>query len=204
MPGSPRRALTAAALLTAVQTAAVLLASRAFAAPTPSPTPSPSKNNCDLIVGEAKAYCQGDKGGGTVAPGGTVGDTTDPLSSLARGCADAAAWIVTKLSDAVKNTANVDFTNAAFLRQYAVVFAASTVLTLVLWLLAVAKRAIRGVPLATALSEAIGFLWLTVIASAFTPSSSTRSSPPPTASPRSSRRPPAARPTSSSAPSPRR
>ncbi|GAA1377407.1 hypothetical protein [Streptomyces beijiangensis] len=170
MPGSPRRALKVAGLLAAVQATAVLLAGRAFAAPTPSPSPSPSKNNCDLIVGEAKAYCQGDKGGSTVSPGGgTVADNTDPLSSLARGCADAAAWIVTKLSDAVKNTANVDFTNAAFLRQYAVVFAASTVLTLVLWLLAVAKRAIRGVPLATALSEAIGFLWLTVIASAFTP-----------------------------------
>ena len=43
------------------------------------------------------------------------------------------------------------------------------ILTLVLWLLAVAKRAVRGVPLTTALSEAIGFLWLTVLASAFTP-----------------------------------
>ncbi|MCX0245075.1 hypothetical protein, partial [Streptomyces drozdowiczii] len=93
----------------------------------------------------------------------------DPLTSLGRGCADAAAWIVGKLSDAVKDTANVDFTNTRFLQQYAIVFAASTVLTLVLWLLAVAKRAIRGVPLTTAISEAIGFLWLTVLASAFTP-----------------------------------
>jgi hypothetical protein len=33
----------------------------------------------------------------------------------------------------------------------------------------VAKRAVRGVPLTTAISEAIGFLWLTVLASAFTP-----------------------------------
>ena len=32
-------------------------------------------------------------------------------------------------------------------------FAASTILTLLLWLLAVAKRAVRGVPLSTALSE---------------------------------------------------
>ena len=77
--------------------------------------------------------------------------------------------LVDKLSKLVKATANVDFTNAAFLRQYAVVFAASTVLTLILWLLAVAKRAIRGVPLTEALTEAIGFLWLTVLASAFTP-----------------------------------
>jgi hypothetical protein len=171
MPASPRRALHVAGLLTAVQTAAVLLASRAQAAPTPAPTPTSSsaKANCDLLVGEIKDICLGDGGTSTTPGGGTLTDSTDPLSSLAKGCAEAAAWIVTKLSDAVKNTANVDFTNAAFLRQYAVVFAASTVLTLVLWLLAVAKRAIRGVPLATALSEAIGFLWLTVIASAFTP-----------------------------------
>jgi hypothetical protein len=33
----------------------------------------------------------------------------------------------------------------------------------------VAKRAVRGVPLTTAISEAVGFLWLTVLASAFTP-----------------------------------
>jgi len=70
---------------------------------------------------------------------------------------------------AVKDTANVDFTNERFLKQYAVVFAASTVLTLLLWLLAVAKRAVRGVPLTTAIGEAVGFLWLTVLASAFTP-----------------------------------
>jgi hypothetical protein len=93
----------------------------------------------------------------------------DPLSSLARGCADAAAWIIGKLSKAVDETTTVDFTNAAFLRQYAVVFAASTVLTLLLWLLAVAKRAIRGVPFTEAITEAVGFLWLTVLASAFTP-----------------------------------
>lgn len=96
-------------------------------------------------------------------------DALNPLASLAKGCADAAAWIVGKLSEAVKGSANVDFTNPAFLKQYAVVFAASTILTLVLWLFAVAKRAVRGVPLTTALSEAVGFLWLTVLASAFTP-----------------------------------
>ncbi|WP_086698867.1 hypothetical protein, partial [Streptomyces tricolor] len=96
-------------------------------------------------------------------------ETLDPLSSLAKGCADAASWTIGKLSDAVKETATVDFTNQAFLKQYAIVFAASTILTLLLWLLAVAKRAVRGVPLTTAISEAVGFLWLTVLASAFTP-----------------------------------
>lgn len=133
----------------AVQAATVLLATRAFAAPTPSPTPSPTGSNdpCDLIRGPAKDYCERGETGG--ASGGTTTDPTstlDPLSSLAKGCADAAAWTVDKLSEAVKDTANVDFTNPKFLQQYAVVFAASTILTLLLWLLAVAKRAVRGAP----------------------------------------------------------
>ncbi|MFG3215265.1 hypothetical protein [Streptomyces tendae] len=170
MPADQRRVLKAAAALTAVQTVLVLLATRAAAAPTPSPTPS--DDNCDLIVGPAKDYCERGKGGGSGGGGGTpdtLPNTLDPLSSLAKGCADAAAWTVDTLSNAVKNTADVDFTNDTFLKQYAVVFAASAFLTLVLWLLAVAKRAVRGVPLTTALSEAVGFLWLTVLASAFTP-----------------------------------
>jgi hypothetical protein len=164
--------LTAA--VAAVQTTAVLLATRAFAAPSPSPSPSPSASpspsdsTCDLIRGPAEEYCErGNAPSGTTNPG--VSDTLDPLSSLAKGCAEAAAWTVDKLSEAVKDTANVDFTNPKFLQQYAVVFAASTVLTLLLWLLAVAKRAVRGVPLTTAIGEAVGFLWLTVLASAFTP-----------------------------------
>ncbi|MBB4714155.1 hypothetical protein BJ965_004037 [Streptomyces luteogriseus] len=153
-----------------MQTATILLATRAFAAPTPSP--SPSNNACDLLRGEAREICEGDTGSGGGGGGTSRIDPTstlDPLSSLAKGCADAASWTVDKLSDAVKETANVDFTNPKFLQQYAVVFAASTILTLLLWLLAVAKRAVRGVPMTTALSEAIGFLWLTVLASAFTP-----------------------------------
>ncbi|MDX3584594.1 hypothetical protein OG920_21415 [Streptomyces europaeiscabiei] len=171
MPGSPNRALKLTGAVAAVQTAVVLLASRAYADPTPSPSPSTSNNPCDLIVGEAKKYCErgaGEKGDTRTLPN-DVTTTLDPLSSLAQGCADAASWTIDKLSTAVNDTANVDFTNPKFLQQYAVVFAASTILTLVLWLLAVAKRAVRGVPLTTALSEAVGFLWLTVLASAFTP-----------------------------------
>ncbi|MFJ9079980.1 hypothetical protein ACIRO3_32775 [Streptomyces sp. NPDC102278] len=164
------------AILTLVQTSAVLLATRAAAAPTPTPSGTPSPSKCEGVVGPLKESCERSVGGET--PSGTAGtglspanptDALNPLASLARGCADAASWIVGKLSEAIKSTATVDFTNPAFLQQYAVVFAASTILTLVLWLLAVAKRAIRGVPLTTAMSEAIGFLWLTVLASAFTP-----------------------------------
>ncbi|WP_225635271.1 hypothetical protein [Streptomyces solaniscabiei] len=171
MPAN-HRVLKLTGAVAAGQAAALLFATRAFAAPTPSPTPS--NDPCDLIHGPAKDYCErGESGGGST--GGTGGDapgitsTLDPLSSLAKGCADAASWTIDKLSAAVQDTANVDFTNQKFLQQYAVVFAASTILTLLLWLLAVAKRAVRGVPLTTALSEAIGFLWLTVLASAFTP-----------------------------------
>ncbi|MFE8010197.1 hypothetical protein [Streptomyces sp. NPDC057418] len=172
MPGNRRlRALSFAGVLAGLPATAVLLPSRAHAEPSPTPSPSTSDNPCDLIVGLAKDYCEGDEsGGGAARRAPTVtDDALDPLTSLARGCADAASWTVGKLSEAVEGTATVDFTNEKFLQQYAVVFAASTILTLVLWLLAVAKRAIRGVPLTTAISEAIGFLWLTVLASAFTP-----------------------------------
>ncbi|MGW4184228.1 hypothetical protein ACWEK2_18845 [Streptomyces albidoflavus] len=163
-----RFAIRASGLLASLPATALLLASRASAAPEPEEDP------CELIAGPARDYCESgaDSSGGGAGTSSTpdpLGSTLDPLSSLAKGCAQAAAWTVDKLSDAVDSTANVDFTNPQFLQQYAVVFAASTVLTLLLWLLAVAKRAVRGVPLTTALSEAIGFLWLTVLASAFTP-----------------------------------
>ncbi|MFD8805385.1 hypothetical protein [Streptomyces sp. NPDC059597] len=167
MPGSQRRALKVAAAVTTVQGALFMLATRAVAAP----SPTPSSHKCDLLMGPAKARCLQDdpRKGLPDTPDNPLTSTLDPLSSLAKGCADAASWTIQKLSHAVKETANVDFTNQKFLQQYAIVFAASTILTLVLWLLAVAKRAVRGVPLTTAISEAVGFLWLTVLASAFTP-----------------------------------
>ncbi|MGW5424363.1 hypothetical protein [Streptomyces sp. NPDC003943] len=190
MPASRRAPLRAlAAGVAALPATLVLLASRAYAAPTPpsgtpspgtpsatvtpTPTPTPSASNdpCDLIVGQAREYCENGQSGGAGTRPRLDDPTTalDPLSSLAHGCAKAAAWVVDTLSAAVKETAQVDFTNPQFLGRYAIVFAASVFLTLLLWLLAVAKRAIRGVPLTTAISEAIGFLWLTVLASAFTP-----------------------------------
>ncbi|CAL9487855.1 hypothetical protein SUDANB6_03184 [Streptomyces sp. enrichment culture] len=167
------RFLKLTAAVAAVQAAAIVLPTRAFAAPTPQPTDS--DDPCDLIRGPAKDYCESDTpsgGSGTSDGNSLLNDPTstlDPLSSLAKGCADAASWTVDKLSEAVQETATVDFTNLTFLKHYGVVFGASAILTLLLWLLAVAKRAVRGVPFATALSEAVGFLWLTVLASAFTP-----------------------------------
>ncbi|WP_439676108.1 hypothetical protein [Embleya sp. MST-111070] len=175
------RFLTAGGVFATLQTLLVLGATRVWADPTPGATASPgaspgastspsapaSKPECDLLTGPAKDICNN---GGPGAPGsGPLGTVTDPLGSIAKGCADAATWIIDKLAGAVNDTTQVDFTNPGFLRQYAVVFAASTFLTLILWILAVAKRAVRGVPIGTAISEAIGYLWLAVIASAFTP-----------------------------------
>ncbi|MEU7697645.1 hypothetical protein ACF064_30350 [Streptomyces sp. NPDC015492] len=174
MPAERSLAARAATVIAAVFLfLPLLLASAAHAAPTPTPTPSPSpsagKSECRFLVGEARTLCERSQPGGDTVPLPETNNEQDPLKSLARGFADAAIATVDYLSKAVKETADVDFTNTEFLGRYAIVFAASTVLTLLLWLLAVAKRAIRGVPLTTALSEAIGFLWLTVLASAFTP-----------------------------------
>ena len=138
--------------------------------PRPNPSPAPGRLRSPQRPRQGLCQCAINPAAAPPSPSGlTDNNPLDPLDSLAKGCAKAAAWIVTKLSDAVKATSQVDFTNTAFLRQYAVVFAASTILTLVLWLLAVAKRAVRGVRLTEAIGEAVGFLWLTVLASAFTP-----------------------------------
>ncbi|MCX4885987.1 hypothetical protein [Streptomyces sp. NBC_00847] len=156
--------------------ALLVLVPDAHAAPTPKPTPSASKSNdpCDMLAGTpAYKYCTGDDRGskGSTGGGGSLDPTTtlDPMSSLANSFAKASAWVVTNLGNAVAVTSNVDFTNQSFLKTYSIVFAASTFLVLLLWLWAVMKRAIRGVPFATAFGEAIGLLWVTVLASAFTP-----------------------------------
>ncbi|MEV7602492.1 hypothetical protein AB0O91_34480 [Kitasatospora sp. NPDC089797] len=163
-----RRAGALAGVLATLQVVAMVAAQRVFADPSPSPTATPTCQKVDLPIPGSDAGCA--PNGAVVIPGsGAVGTVTDPLGSLAKGCAQAAAWVVRKLSGAIDGTTSVDFTNQSFLQQYAVVFAVSTVITLVLWLLAVTKRAVRGAPLTTAISEAIGFLWLTVVASAFTP-----------------------------------
>ncbi|WP_437076415.1 hypothetical protein [Streptomyces sp. enrichment culture] len=155
--------------------ALLVLAPAAVADPSPSPSPTQEKEEndpCGAVWGPAKQYCERDNGGGGGGDGPSLDDPTstlDPLSSLADGIAEGAAWVIDKLSDAVAATSDVDFTNDSFLKTYALVFAASTFLVLLIWLWAVAKRAVRGVPLTKALGEAVGLLWLSVLASAFTP-----------------------------------
>ncbi|MGA5819995.1 hypothetical protein ACPC54_19285 [Kitasatospora sp. NPDC094028] len=94
---------------------------------------------------------------------------SDPFGFIAGKMGEGAKWLLTKVMDLMQASSKVDFTNPGFLKQYGLIFAASAILTTVLWLIAVAKRAVRGVSVATAVSEAIGLLALQVLVSAFTP-----------------------------------
>lgn len=136
----------------------------------------PADDPCDAIQGAAGQYCRsgetgGGSGGGSGAldGGGGALDSLDPLHQLGKEIAGAADWTAGQLGKVISDRGSVDFANGNFLKQYAIVFAASAVLVLVLWLLAVAKRAIKGVPMTTAMGEAVGLLWLAVGAAAFTP-----------------------------------
>ncbi|MCF2528108.1 hypothetical protein [Yinghuangia soli] len=175
-------------LLLGVVAALLLSVGTAAAAPTPTPTPTPSPSGsatpgpgtqspnpggggggsgpaefCNQLPSPAKEECQTRTGNNPLT------FATDPLGSIAKATAEAAVWFIGKLAIAINSTTDVDFTNQGFLKQYAVVFAASAFLTLIVWMVAVSKRAIRGVPLGTAIGEAVGYLWLAVMASAFTP-----------------------------------
>src|SRR4051794_18724972 len=74
------RVLKLTAAVTAAQTATMMLATRALAAP--SPSPSPSNNPCDLIHGSARELCEQENSGRSgrgspIAPDNPL----DPLSS---------------------------------------------------------------------------------------------------------------------------
>ncbi|MCX4549627.1 MULTISPECIES: hypothetical protein [unclassified Streptomyces] len=93
----------------------------------------------------------------------------DPLGFLLQKLTEANIWFLRKMLDLIQNTTQIDLTSSGFLKQYAIIFAASSLLTVALWLIAVAKRAVRGVALTTAVSEAVGFLLLQVVVNAMTP-----------------------------------
>lgn len=95
--------------------------------------------------------------------------TSDPLGFICQKIADANVWFLGRLLDLAEATSKVDLTSPGFLKQYAIIFAASTFLTVALWMIAVAKRAVRGVGLTTAVSEAIGFLLLQFVVNALAP-----------------------------------
>ncbi|WP_223241835.1 hypothetical protein [Streptomyces sp. CBMA123] len=93
----------------------------------------------------------------------------DPLGFLLQKLTEANIWFLRKMLELIQNTTKVDLTSPGFLKQYAIIFAASSLLTVALWLIAVAKRAVRGVSITTAVGEAIGFLVLQFIVNALTP-----------------------------------
>ncbi|MCD9880396.1 hypothetical protein [Streptomyces guryensis] len=93
----------------------------------------------------------------------------DPLGFLLQKLTEANIWFLRKMLELIQNTTKIDLTSASFLKQYALIFAASSLLTVALWLIAVAKRAVRGVAITTAVSEAIGFLLLQFVVNALTP-----------------------------------
>ncbi|MFD6417020.1 hypothetical protein [Streptomyces sp. NPDC060194] len=93
----------------------------------------------------------------------------DPLGFLLQKLTEANIWFLRKMLELIQNTTKIDLTSSGFLKQYALIFAASSLLTVALWLIAVAKRAVRGVSVTTAGSEAVGFLLLQFVVNAMTP-----------------------------------
>ncbi|WP_051900492.1 hypothetical protein [Streptomyces aureus] len=94
---------------------------------------------------------------------------SDPMGYIAQFFNNAVTSIFTQMMKALGSTTRIDWQDPGFLRTYTMAFAASTVLTVILWLVAVAKRAIQGVQPLQALGESIGFLLMSVLVSAFAP-----------------------------------
>ncbi|MEV4872836.1 hypothetical protein [Streptomyces syringium] len=63
----------------------------------------------------------------------------------------------------------IDWGNPGFLRLYGLVFALATVFTMVQWLISVVKRVVRGVPVAQAAMENVGYLLMSVVVAGFMP-----------------------------------
>ncbi|MEU1710443.1 hypothetical protein ABZ478_34735 [Streptomyces sp. NPDC005706] len=63
----------------------------------------------------------------------------------------------------------IDWGNPGFLRLYGLVFALAAVFTMVQWLISVVKRVVRGVPVAQAAMENVGYLLMSVAVAAFMP-----------------------------------
>jgi len=124
----------------------------------------PGSSACSLLPGVLGSGCRA-VGGAAAA----VSFAADPLGAIAAACAKATVWIWGQLATAINATTTVDLTNQGFLNTYALVFAVSSVLVVLLWLVAVAKRVIRGVGAGQAVGESVGFLALAVAASALAP-----------------------------------
>jgi len=63
----------------------------------------------------------------------------------------------------------IDWGNSGFLRLYGLVFGLATVLTMIMWLISVVKRVVRGVPIGQAAMENVGYLLMSVFVAGFAP-----------------------------------
>ncbi|MCA1220207.1 hypothetical protein [Streptomyces sp. 8L] len=99
----------------------------------------------------------------------TIDFASDPLGYIAQFFNNAVTSIFTQMMKALGSTTRIDWQDPGFLRTYTMAFAASTVLTVILWLMAVAKRAVQGVQPLQALGESVGFVLMSVLVSAFAP-----------------------------------
>lgn len=94
---------------------------------------------------------------------------SDPLGYIAQFFNNAVTSLFTQMIKALLSTTTIDWSDPGFLRTYSMAFAASSVLTVVLWLIAVAKRALQGVDPLQAVAESIGYLLISVVVSALAP-----------------------------------
>lgn len=94
---------------------------------------------------------------------------SDPLGYIAQFFNNAVTSIFTQMMKMLGSTTRIDWQDPGFLRTYTMAFGASSLLTVILWLFAVCKRALQGVPPMQALGESIGYLLMSVVVSAFAP-----------------------------------
>lgn len=95
--------------------------------------------------------------------------TKDPFGYMSQALMSGFAWLLGELGQLINKTTQVDWTNPAFLRTYAQMFGLATVVTVFLWLLAVVKRVVAGIPPLVAAGESIGYLLLSVVVTVFMP-----------------------------------
>ncbi|MCK1812747.1 hypothetical protein MTQ13_00380 [Streptomyces sp. XM4011] len=94
---------------------------------------------------------------------------SDPFGYLTELLQEAVVFLFSTMMNALLSTTRIDWSDPGFLRTYGMAFAVSSVLTVVLWLIAVAKRVVQGTPALQAVTESIGFLLLSVLVSALAP-----------------------------------
>ncbi|MGW0333496.1 hypothetical protein ACWD0J_16760 [Streptomyces sp. NPDC003011] len=144
---------------------------RAQAAPDPCKLPFGDKL-CEVAAGVVTAPVDAVQGAKDAwdGAGEAIDFASDPMGYIADAIRDAVASFLKYLVELlIGSTTQIDWGNEGFIRTYTMAFAASTVLTMVYWLIAVAKRAAQGVPPLQALGESIGFLLMSVLVTAFAP-----------------------------------